>query len=265
MGPERLEQAVVLEVAGPELEDQRPHLGEGLALEVAQRAEPLLGRRRDRGRRGAPCVRVTRVMLNRAWVTESWSSRARWARSWLDASSPAWRRRFALEPLALGDVAGRAVDPGERSRRPSSPIELTSTGTVPPSLWTQLELDDLARRPARRRARAQRSTAAAWIAGSTTFEKCSPTSSPWAEAGHRLDRLGHEREHALVVGREDDVRRVLDEEAVALLGVAQLALESLPLGDVAGGALDPGEDAVAADADRADLERQDPAVGGPEH
>src|SRR4029079_18503881 len=72
--------------------------------------------------------------------------------------------------------------------------------------------------------------------------------------------LGDEREVALDVGREDDIRRVLDEEPVALLALAQLPLEALPLGDVAGGALDPGEHAVAPDAYRADLERADAAV-----
>src|SRR4029078_7562736 len=81
-----------------------------------------------------------------------------------------------------------------------------------------------------------------------------------AEPDHLLDRLGDEREVALDVGREDDIRRVLDEEPVALLALAQLPLEALPLGDVAGGALDPGEHAVAPDAYRADLERADAAV-----
>ena len=94
MGPEGRQQAVLLEVARAELEDQRPHLGQRLALEVAQRRQLRLGRRRvavdeELGRPG------DEGHQNSAWVTESWSSRARWARSWLDASSPAWRRRSA--------------------------------------------------------------------------------------------------------------------------------------------------------------------------
>ena len=46
VGLEGTDQPVLLEVAGPQLEDERPHLGEGLALEVAQLAElrPRRGR-----------------------------------------------------------------------------------------------------------------------------------------------------------------------------------------------------------------------------
>ena len=44
MGLERADKAVLLEVAGPQLEDEGAHLGERLALEVAQLAE-LLERR----------------------------------------------------------------------------------------------------------------------------------------------------------------------------------------------------------------------------
>ena len=46
MGLERADQAVLLEVARPELEDQRAHLGERFALELAQLAELLARRRR---------------------------------------------------------------------------------------------------------------------------------------------------------------------------------------------------------------------------
>jgi hypothetical protein len=52
-------------------------------------------------------------------------------------------------------------------------------------------------------------------------------------AGHPLHGVRHEREPTLGVGREDDVGRVLDEEAVAALRVAQLLLEPLLLAHVA--------------------------------
>ena len=52
-------------------------------------------------------VRVTRVIEKSAWVTESWSSRARWARSWLDGQLAGLAAQVALESLALADVAGR--------------------------------------------------------------------------------------------------------------------------------------------------------------
>jgi hypothetical protein len=60
-------------------------------------------------------------------------------------------------------------------------------------------------------------------------------------AGQRFDRLREVRVATLRVGREDDVRRVLDEEPVALLGLAQLAFEALPIADLAGDALDADE------------------------
>ena len=47
-------------------------------------------------------MRVTRVMLNSAWVTESWSSRARWARSWLRRQLAGLAAQVALEALPFG-------------------------------------------------------------------------------------------------------------------------------------------------------------------
>ncbi len=68
-----------------------------------------------------------------------------------------------------------------------------------------------------------------------------------------LHRFRHEREGPVGIGREDDVRGVLDQEPVALLRFAQLALEPFLLGDVADRALDAGEPAVLPDRDRGDL------------
>ena len=98
---------------GPQLEDQRPHLGQGLALEVAQLDRAARAPRPGRGPSSISIERVTRVMENSAWVTESCSSRARWARSSPAASSPAWRRSSRSRRTLVADVAGRAVDPGE--------------------------------------------------------------------------------------------------------------------------------------------------------
>ena len=119
---------------------------------------------------------MTRVMLNSAWVTESWSSRARWARSWLEASSPAWRRRSVLEALALADVAGRAVDAGERAVD-VVPSELTSTGTVDPSRRIEDQAHDLASSGRATISASQRSSAVGSDRSSTIREKCPPTSS----------------------------------------------------------------------------------------
>ena len=58
---------------------------------------------------------------------------------------------------------------------------------------------------------------------------------------------------------------VLDEEAVALLGVAELALEALPLGDVAGAPWIPAKTPSRRTPPGADLERQEPAVGVAQH
>ena len=69
-----------------------------------------------------------------------------------------------------------------------------------------------------------------------------------------LDGIRQEREAALGVGREHDVRRVLDEEPVALLRLAELALEAEPLGDVAGDAVDADQLAVLDLAQDVDLE-----------
>ena len=62
------------------------------------------------------------------------------------------------------------------------------------------------------------------------------------------------------VGLPDRIRRRLHEIAVAGLGIAQLALEALAVRDVARRAVDAGEGAVVADADRLDLERHQAAV-----
>src|SRR5436309_904412 len=56
------------------------------------------------------------------------------------------------------------------------------------------------------------------------------------EAGYRLDRLREVR--------EDAVGRLLDQEPIALLGLAQLPLEAVPLAHVAHAAVRPGEPAA---------------------
>ena len=107
-----------------------------------------------------------------------------------------------------------------------------------PSGLLRLMWRDLLRWPGRRRARPSAQRARQWLASSTTFEKCSPVSSSGDQPLIRSHRLGHEREAPVGVGREHDVGRVLDQEPVALLRLAQLALEALLLGHVADGALD---------------------------
>ena len=93
VGPQRADRPSCSRLPGPELEDQRPHLGQRLALEVAQLAELRRGAASGSRSSRSSTERDTRVIEKSAWVTESWSSRARWARSSPAASSPAWRRR----------------------------------------------------------------------------------------------------------------------------------------------------------------------------
>jgi len=83
-------------------------------------------------------------------------------------------------------------------------------------------------------------------------------------AQHPLDGLGEVRDLAVGVGGVDDVGRVLDQEPVALLRLAQLRLEPLALGDVARDAIHVLDLAVADDRHGADLERPDGPVAVPE-
>ena len=82
-------------------------------------------------------------------------------------------------------------------------------------------------------------------------------------AGHPLDRVGHEREAALGIGREHDVGRVLDEEPVAALRVAQVALEPVPFAHVADRPVRPDERAGVVEPGGGDeLGRDRLAVAG---
>ncbi len=262
MGPQGLEQAVVLEVAGPELEDQRPHLGERLALEVAQRAELLLRRRRVAVDEQLRAPR-DRVMLNSAWVTESWSSRARWARSWLDASSPAWRRRSRSSRSR--SVMSR-VAPWMPVKTPSTvvPIELTSTGTVPPFFRTRSSFTTW------RTDRLGGQLGPALEGGGDRGRVDDPARSARrparpGEAGHRLDRLGQEREDALVVGREDHVR-ARSRRGSGSAPRTPRSSRSRRSRSVMSRAAPwiPVNTPSRRTPTRADLEREDPAVGVPE-
>ena len=126
VGLEGADQAVLLEVAGAQLEDQRAHLGQGLALEVAELRQLLARAVRVRSR-SISMERDTSVIENSAWVTESCSSRARWARSSPAASSPAWRRSSpsrrtcSLTSRAAPWVPANrpSTTPRSRARRPA--------------------------------------------------------------------------------------------------------------------------------------------------
>ena len=73
------------------------------------------------------------------------------------------------------------------------------------------------------------------------------------EAGHPLDGVGQERQPGITIDRPDHIGRVLHEEAVALLGLAQLSLETGPLGHVADRALGADPRAVLEHAGACDL------------
>ena len=114
MGLERPSQAVLLEVPGPELEDERPHLREGLALQLAQLGHLGPGRLdvavqqqldgpRDEGHReqrlGDRVVELAREM----GPLLAGRQLARLA------------TQVALEAVAVADVPGRAMGPDERA------------------------------------------------------------------------------------------------------------------------------------------------------
>ena len=73
------------------------------------------------------------------------------------------------------------------------------------------------------------------------------------EPGQALDRVGQERDPRIGADGPHDVGGVLDEEAVTLLGLAQLALEPLPVADVADRALGTDPAAVLEDPGGRDL------------
>ena len=104
---------------GPELEDQRPHLGQRLALEVAQLGELRPGRLRiaveqqlDRARHeGHREQRLGHRIVELAGQVGPLLAGRQLA---------GLAAQVAFEPVALADVARRAVRPDELSRRRSS-------------------------------------------------------------------------------------------------------------------------------------------------
>ena len=115
MGPERPRQAVLLEVARAELEDEGAHLGQRLALELAELGQ--LGA----GRLGVAIEQHLDRAGHQRHREERLGDRivqlAREVGALLAGRQLAGlAAQLALEPGALADVAGRAVDPGELAR-----------------------------------------------------------------------------------------------------------------------------------------------------
>ena len=230
LAPEGGHEPVLLEPAGAQLEDERAHLGERVALEVAQRGEPLPAAAGSLVS-SSSMLRVIRVMLKSAWVTESWSSRARWARSSRAASSPAWRRRSASRRsrsrrsrtvpwapanwpsrwMATPDTSAEIVEPS-RWRRSSRARTRSSS---PWTSWRQVVVGRVERRGV----------------DDAEIRPADDGAGGPAEQGGRA--LAPEREVALGVGLPDAVRRGLDEVAEARLGLAQLGLQAGPFAGVA--------------------------------
>ena len=258
MRPQRLDQAVLLDVAGPELEDQRPHLGQRVALELAQRDE-LLGHLRrvlveqelDRARQ----ERHREQRLGHRVVELAGEVRALLGRGELRGLAP----EAALQPLALARRRGP-----RRARR----------GTVPSATMPMPVISIASSRPSRVRTLSRERCASVGRRWSHRNRASAPRRpSSGGEVGERapeqllglpaedlLRLVGHERELAVGVGHPDEVRRRLDEVAVALLGLAQLALQALPLADVARGPVDAREHAVDAHRGRRHLELAEGAV-----
>ena len=197
-------------------------------------------------------------MLNSAWVTESWSSRARWARSSRAASSPAWRRR--------------SVSRRSRSRRsrtvPWAPANWPSRWKATPD--TSAEIVEPSRWRSRRRTRTRSSRP--WTSerpgvgrflvrrGVDDFHVRAAddrTGRPAEEGG---GALAPEREVAVLVGLPDAVGRGLDEVAEACLGLAQLGFQARPLAGIARRPVQSGDDAIDGAGHRPDVVRDAPAV-----
>ena len=168
-------------------------------------------------------VRRVRPMLNSAWVTESCSSRARCARSWLAASSAAWLRR----------------SPSSRSRSlmsrtaPCAPANLPST-TVPvmaTSVWA-MRPSGSGRSSRTRCSRvgllAKRLPGGGGRGQALAGERREglPEQLLGLPAGARLERVAEEGEVALGVDAPHDVRRVVDEVPVAALRLLDLGVQA---------------------------------------
>ena len=189
-------------------------------------------------------------------MTESWSSRARWARSSPAASSPAWRRRSR----------------SSRSRSLTSraaPWAPTNAPSVDHADAVDLDQDVVAVGVPERQARSggpRSDGGPATGTGPSASRRALGAKTSPVRAADQLGRLACRASTPAAsltnvsvpvgVGHPDEVRRRRDEVAVALLGLAQLALEALALADVAGRAVDAGEPPVVVDACRgADLDR----------
>ncbi len=121
---ERRDETVVLQRTGSQLEDQRAHLGQGAPSELRQ------GREADRegvvlgacmrARCARRCVRAD-VIENRAWLTESCSSRARRCLSTRVAWDSAWpkSRAFSTATAAWSATACRNARSSASTSRPA--------------------------------------------------------------------------------------------------------------------------------------------------
>ena len=132
--------------------------------------------------------------------------------------------------------------PAKRPVVGAMPIAWTSTGVVPPVLADEDQLRDLLAG----RVGDELLPAVGRQPGSSTrrrrVEKWRSVSSAGVKPVSRSMASERYVNMPSRVGREDHVRRVLDEEPVALLGLGQLAGQPLLLADVADRPLDAGED-----------------------
>jgi hypothetical protein len=111
-GLEGAGQPVLLEIARPELEDQRPHLGEGFALELAELGQ-LRPPHRRRGRGASRPERETRVIEKSAWRHRVGSSRARWAPFPAGGELAGLAPEVAFEAVAVADIPAAPCAPDE--------------------------------------------------------------------------------------------------------------------------------------------------------
>ena len=128
---------------------------------------------------------------------------------------------LALEAVPLAHVADRAVGPGERPvlveacDRDELGRDGLAVGAAQVDPAAQLLRSGRHARPTSR-ARRHR-----FDDSCTSDPEMLAEQLPWSAPGHPLHRVREERQPGVRPDRPDDVRRVLDEEPVALLGFGQ--------------------------------------------
>ena len=121
-----------------------------------------------------------------------------------------------------------------------TPTELTSNGMSRPSAWTELHARHQLEVGVGAHGREEHALGLGPVVVDDRVVGRADEIARLA-AERPADRLGHVAEAPVGIDGEDDVRRVVDEEPVALLGATQLVLQAIALAHVADRAVGPAE------------------------